>query len=141
MIRITPADKYFSLCIRERANWHCERCGSYFAEGRRMGLHCSHVHGRGKWSVRFDPQNATALCYGCHRYMGSQPLQHMDWIEARLGRVDYDALSERAQDASRGRLARKSVKAIATHYRQEQRRMQALREAGDTGRIEIVGWL
>ena len=41
-IKRTPADKAFSDCVRSASEWTCERCHTYYEEGRRMGLHCSH---------------------------------------------------------------------------------------------------
>lgn len=65
-IKIDKADRAFSLYIRERADWKCERCGN-----ESESLQCSHYFSRGKESTRFDPNNANALCYGCHQYFGS----------------------------------------------------------------------
>ena len=91
-------DKVFSEYIRTRDNWTCQRCQKYYnpeESNKRMGLHCSHYYGRGKWSVRFDPDNAVALCYGCHRYLGSNPADHLDFIKKRLGKEKFDRLIER----------------------------------------------
>lgn len=137
-IKITPADKYFSLCVRERAENRCERCGGSPESG---GLHCSHFHGRGKWGVRFDPDNATALCYGCHAYFGSNPELHRQWQKEKLGVYRFDALLERSNDATRGRVAKREAKEIAKHYREQHRQMTVKRETGETGRIEFVGYL
>jgi len=137
VIKITAADKWFSLCVRERAEWRCERCGNM---PDRRGLHCSHMHGRGKWSVRFHPANATALCMGCHLLFGGQPTQHHEWQLERLGRYTWAALGEAAQDLSRGRRAKREAKAIAAHYRAEYQRMAEMRAAGVAGRIQFVGW-
>ena len=41
-IKIDPADKYFSLYIRERDNNKCRKCGGT------SGLQCSHFQGRRK---------------------------------------------------------------------------------------------
>ena len=35
-------DAIFSLLIRERSSWCCERCGEFVVEGERQRLHCSH---------------------------------------------------------------------------------------------------
>lgn len=121
MLKITAADKAFSQCIRQRAGWRCERCGSQPAP---QGLHCSHFHGRGKWSVRFDPENAEALCYGCHRLMGSQPEAHRSRIIAKLGIYRFDALTERANNLALGRQAKRDQKAIAAHFRAQLTLMQ-----------------
>lgn len=89
-----------------------------------MGLHCSHFHGRGKWATRFDPDNAEALCYGCHSYMGAHPHLHRERIEDKLGRQLYDNVQERANDTKLGRLAKRSEKEIRAHYRAELRRLE-----------------
>jgi len=61
-----------------------------------MGLHCSHFHGRGKKSTRFDPENAVALCYGCHQHFHANPLEHTDWYKKRIGKESFDRLTLRA---------------------------------------------
>ena len=50
-----------------------------------MGLHCSHYVGRGRYSTRFEPLNAVALCYGCHRFFTSHPIDHTEFFKKRLG--------------------------------------------------------
>src|SRR5690349_13419351 len=66
-------DYWFSLCVRQRANWHCECCGNYYepwigknGEPANPGLHCSHYIGRANYATRFEPLNVFAHCYGCH---------------------------------------------------------------------------
>ena len=118
MIKITPADKWFSLCVRKRANWTCERCGTGYG-GPTQALHCSHFHGRGKYATRHDPRNAAALCFGCHRHMSSNPAEHFDWFLNRLGRYDFEALRERVQDQMIARECKRSLKQIAAHYKQQ----------------------
>lgn len=139
-IKITQADKYFSLCVRERAGWKCERCGRDTPDDKRMGLHCSHFHGRGKWSVRFDPENCEALCYGCHQHVGSHPPIHEYRALQRLGTLRFDALQGRAECTFNGRLAKRSQREIAAHYRAEHKRMLAERANGAIGRLEFAGW-
>ena len=125
-VKIKSADKWFSLCIRERANWTCERCGAICPDDKRMGLHCSHYHGRGKWATRFDPDNCRALCYGCHSYVGGNPDVHRGEIIERLGEGLYNLLVEKSNDNRLGRLAKRSEKEIAAHYRAEHKRMLEL---------------
>ena len=138
-IKIKAADKWFSLCIRERANWTCERCGTKCPEDRRMGLHCSHYHGRGKWATRFDPDNCRALCYGCHSYVGGNPTIHRRDMIERLGVGLYNLLLEKSNDNRLGRMAKRSEKEIAAHYRAEHKRMVEYRAfAGRTP--ELIGW-
>ena len=32
-VKITPADTAFGKCVKERASWRCERCGTQYQEG------------------------------------------------------------------------------------------------------------
>lgn len=138
-IKIKAADKWFSLCIRERANWACERCGTKCPDDRRMGLHCSHYHGRGKWSTRFDPDNCRALCYGCHSYVGGNPTIHRREMIEHIGAGLYNLLLEKSNDNRLGRIAKRAEKEIAAHYRAEHKRMLEYRAfAGRTP--ELIGW-
>ena len=134
-IKITAADKWFSQCIRHRADWSCERCGQHYPEGPgRKGLHCSHVVGRGSWATRHDAYNAFSLCYGCHNYLGSHPNQHIDWVLSQIGDGLYGIVKDRAQDTTLGRANKRDQKAISKHYRDELRRME--RE----GTRDLVSW-
>lgn len=90
-IKIDPADKAFSLYIRTRDNWTCQRCGKKY-EPPTSALHCSHFMGRGKEATRFDEENADSLCYGCHRYFTAQPAEHYQWQINRKGKKVVDSL-------------------------------------------------
>ena len=68
-IKITPADKAFSYCVKFRDKWTCQRCGKKHEVGSK-GLHCSHYWGRGKSATRRDLQNCISLCYPCHQLWG-----------------------------------------------------------------------
>ena len=139
-VKIRPTDRLFSLCVRERADWRCERCGTKCPDDKRMGLHCSHFHGRGKWATRFDRDNCRALCYGCHSYVGGNPTVHRAEILAALGDGLYQILQERSQDSRLGREAKRSEPEIRKHYKAELARMQAERLSGEVGRIEFDNW-
>lgn len=139
-IKVTAADKWFSLCVRERVGYVCERCGTFAPPERHKRLDCSHFHGRGKWSVRFDAENATALCMGCHLHVTANPIEHMAWMQERLGPYGFAALQERAQDIKRGRENRRAARDIAKHYKAELEVMRARRAHGESGRIEFVSW-
>lgn len=135
-IKITPADTAFSKCVKERADWRCERCGTQYQDGDR-GLHCSHGLSRGQWGVRFTGLNATAACYGCHQIEGGNWMQRMLSEEQRL------LLREMADDTYRGKTCRKTKGKgeIAAHYREQFDLMRQARECGVTGRIEFEDWL
>jgi hypothetical protein len=47
-------------------------------------------------STRHDPDNANALCYGCHQYFHGRPLEHVQWVKDRLGTRRFNLLTVRA---------------------------------------------
>ena len=100
-IRIDPLDTLFSQYKRRWAikEVHgCERCLTWKADYK--GLQCSHFFGRGRKSVRWDEDNAAALCMGCHAYFTAHPLEHVEWFKARLG-DKFDLLQARARTPAR----------------------------------------
>lgn len=90
-MKIDQADKYFSLWVRTRDGWTCQRCLKRY-EPPTSALHCSHFMGRAKENTRFEPLNATSLCYGCHIYFGSHPAEHYEFQVKRLGQKVIDQL-------------------------------------------------
>jgi hypothetical protein len=92
-IRRTQADVRFSLQIRERDAHKCKRCGSH---PHPMGLHCAHHFTRRTGATRFDPDNALALCYGCHQYLDSHPWEKEAFWRSEIGDERFDALAARA---------------------------------------------
>ena len=83
-MKIDKADQVFSLYIRTRANWTCERCLKYY-EPPTNSLHCSHFQGRRKENTRFDERNANALCFHCHQYFTANPAEHYAWQVEQKG--------------------------------------------------------
>lgn len=139
-VKRTPADDAFSLCVRERAGWTCEKCGKYYPEGAgRKGLHCSHYIGRGNWSVRLDRDNAESLCYGCHSHHGGTERRAREVLGDGL----WEILYERSVDTELGRAYRKTKGKgeVAKHFRAEYERMRASRMDGEIGRIEFENFL
>lgn len=80
-IRIDPLDQLFSKLIRA---WRrrCEICGKESTQ-----LH--HWKGRRHRSVRYDPDNAWSLCFGCHRKFHEDPSWAVEMQKKRLG-LRYD---------------------------------------------------
>lgn len=117
-LKITPADSAFSDCIRARAKWRCEICGTQYHPPT-AGLQCSHFFGRDYWAVRFDPDNALAACAHCHFRLGSDPDYHRAIFEKRLG-DRYDSLRARAYDSDLAKEYRhtKGKGEIARYYRE-----------------------
>lgn len=136
-IKRTCADDWFSKAIRMRSDFRCERCGAEH-ERNSMGLHCSHYMGRGNWATRFDVNNAFAHCYGCHSFLGANPSHFRGWVREVIGEAMQDEIEAKAKQPARG--LRKKVREIAKHYREEYRRLDALRMGGQSGRIELIGY-
>ena len=89
------ADDRFSKWVRARDRYTCQRCGAVHAPNSK-GLHCAHMFSRGKQSTRFDPENACALDYGCHRFLDTHPdLKREFWI-TWLGTEAFAALELRS---------------------------------------------
>jgi 5-methylcytosine-specific restriction endonuclease McrA len=108
-------DQEFSLMVRTRANWKCARCGGDFS-GNRDALHCSHFHSRRHKATRFDPENATALCFSCHWYLDHHPNVHRIWKLTQIGEERYEALAKRANT-----IAKLDLKTILECVRAETR--------------------
>lgn len=83
-VKLDTADRLFSLWIRTRDGWTCQRCETTYKPPTKA-LHCSHFFGRRKESVRFEPLNADSLCYGCHQHFTSHPSEHKAWQIDRKG--------------------------------------------------------
>lgn len=96
-VKRRKTDALFSQFIRERSHWLCEYCSKDF-KGRPGALHCSHYYGRGRESVRFDPDNCMALCAYHHHYLGHSDHHDMYKIimEKKLGKRGFDLLTLRA---------------------------------------------
>jgi len=140
-IKRTIADKWFSDCIRERANWTCEICHTYYPEGHRQGLHCSHFYSRGNWSIRFCVDNAFAHCFSCHNKFGGDPdFDTNDYYNSIFGEGMREILRQKKHDTGLGKLARKSVKPISKHYKKEYENMREKRMGGNIDRIEFVDY-
>lgn len=91
-MKLDPADIAFSLYIRTRDGWTCQRCGDYH-EPPTTRLQCSHFKGRRKEGTRFEPLNADALCDDCHRYFTLNPVEHEAWQIERKGQEVVDMLT------------------------------------------------
>ena len=138
LIKRWPADKYFSLCVRCRSDWTCEKCGKQYPEGHRQGLHCSHLISRANKNTRWCADAAFAHCYGCHQLLGSNPIDFVDWAISQLGEGLYEIVKDKSREQYKG--WKHDLGDISQHYRSEYRRMEALRNGGVTGRIEFTSW-
>lgn len=115
-IKISLADRLFSLYIRTRDKWTCRRCGT-FHEPPTSALHCSHFWGRGNRGTRWEPDNCIALCYGCHQYFESNKHgPYRDMMLKILGEKRYKTLEIQARTPTKvdERLIAKVLKKLLT---------------------------
>lgn len=126
-MKISTADKYFSLCIRESNNWTCERCGKEYLE-RSRGLHCSHIYSRTHRTIRWCKDNAQALCFYCHDWYGNNPADSGLWIAEILGEGHIQLLREKRD--SRIKVSKLEEKEIGKYYKGEYERMLSQRGMG-----------
>jgi hypothetical protein len=98
------------------------------------------VMSRGHWSVRFDPCNAVALCYGCHRITEQRrEVEFLPLVKRLFGDLEWDRVFADAMKPARS--IKRQVPVIAKHYRGQHEAMRKLRAAGSSGRLEFVGWM
>ena len=136
-VKINPADKWFSKCVREAAEWKCECCGTQYEEGT-SGLHCSHYFGRRANGVRYCPDNALSHCWGCHMKLGSNPDDFREWMVNKVGEGMIDILRQKREDIGLAKSIKKNLKDVAKHYKAEYERLKSLRMAGEKGQLDII---
>ena len=103
-IKRDAADKHFSDCVRERAEWTCEYSGLVDPDGQARGvsriLECAHIYGRRNKNIRWHPFNAFCLSHTAHRYLTENPMEFSTFVKLKLGIGQYDLLLERKNDLS-----------------------------------------
>lgn len=88
----SPADAAFADYIKRRDNYTCQKCGKVYPP-KSQGLQCSHHFSRRYYNIRFDPDNAMALCYHCHVYWYQKDIpEAARWLEQKLGKDKIDRL-------------------------------------------------
>tara|TARA_Y100000593_G_C4321132_1_gene343843 strand:+ start:1303 stop:1689 length:387 start_codon:yes stop_codon:yes gene_type:complete len=124
-IKRTKWDSVFSNLIRYRDDWTCQRCSKKYAEGS-QGLHCSHFFGRRSWATRLEEANAMALCYSCHIYIGSNPIEHVQLWESKFTKKEQ----LRIKDIHFRKLIKKRDIANDTTYQKLKARLAELKLNG-----------
>ena len=138
-IKLRPADRYFSYCVRERADYRCEACGRKYEAGPgRRALHCSHFFSRRHKATRFDGLNAAAHCFTCHQALGEDPVRFARWIEEHIGAGALAILDEKHRQICK--TSPGWWDEARDHYRHELKLMLLAREGGAQGRLEFQSW-
>lgn len=140
-IKRDSADAAFSDCVRERADWKCENdlCGRQFSESDRGSLQCAHIYGRRAKSIRQDPLNAFAFCFGCHQHFTENPLDFELFVKRKLGEGALNILNEKRQGLVK--YNKLFIKDCAAHYREQFKTMREKRKQGATGYLNFEGYI
>jgi 5-methylcytosine-specific restriction endonuclease McrA len=72
------ADRLFALAVKQRDGYICQACGK---TRENAVIECAHVVGRGELSIRFNLDNAMALCKGCHYAYTKSEANWRAWLE------------------------------------------------------------
>lgn len=138
-MRVWRADKWFSLCVRERAGWKCEACGREYPYGSDVrGLECSHYVGRASKSTRWTPGNCWALCTHCHFHFGGHPAEHYRFIVEKIGTEREQELFRKGKEVIK--ITKKDRESIAKYFKEQFESMRTKRDAGHKGRLEFKAW-
>ena len=119
-IRRDPLDALMSEYVRKRGIQRvggCERClkqchdivkddGTIYPAWKQ--LQCCHFHPRRLMSVRFDPDNTQALCFGCHQHFHENNKEHEAFTKRLLDEEQYSFLEGRMRQ--KGKPDRKAIK-------------------------------
>jgi len=136
-IKITPADKAFSKCIRAANNYTCYKCGTVYNKSS-TGLHCSHNFGRRHRTIRWCKENALSMCFGCHSWFEENPADSGQWLIDEIGEGAVQILREKRDSGVK--VTKLEEKDIAKHYREQLKLIEQRRNTGETGYIDFESW-
>ena len=143
-IKVTAADRWFSLAIREAANWTCASSGMVDPEAQAKGsskrLECCHFFGRRNKGTRWHVDNVVCLSHSEHRRFTENPADFTLWYQDYLGAGRYEMLLAKARDIRIKYSTQEQAKDIPKHYRDEDRRLRKERKQGETGILEIISY-
>jgi len=91
-------DRLFSQLILERDDRVCQWCGRGVPD---VKVDTSHIIPREILVLRWDPSNAVALCFSCHKKRGTSwhgsPLESVAWLRQTIGNERCDELIVKAK--------------------------------------------
>lgn len=137
MVKIKPADRDFSRCVREAHDWICEKCRSRHERGS-QGLHNSHIFSRRHRTIRWCKDNSQCLCFNCHNWYGGNPADSGAWVIVLKSTGFIDLLREKRD--SKVKVTKSEEKLIAKHYREQTKIIEQKRLNGETGFIDFESW-
>ena len=95
-IKEKKLDEIFSLFIRNKYNWTCERCGLRVKPPTNV-IQCSHFYSRSIRPTRFEEDNADCFCQKCHmQWENRKNAEYYDWKLKKLTLPRFEALKHKA---------------------------------------------
>jgi len=84
LAQVKIQDKEWSLKVRKKDNFRCQRCGYYHAKGR--SLNGAHIISRDNLKLRWSVNNGVCLCMTCHRWWAhTHPVEFTYWVAKKIG--------------------------------------------------------
>ena len=118
-MKLDELDILFSKFIRMRAVKRCGGCEKCLTPHKWQDLQCSHFFGRADKSTRWDEANGKGTCGGCHLYLDSHPLYHVQWMEQFLGEKEFELLQSRNRQ-----MGKPDKKMLTLYYQQEIKKLE-----------------
>lgn len=132
-IKNARIDDIFSRCVRESANWTCQKSGLVDpegqAKGRSQGMQCCHIYGRRTVSMRWWPDNAICMNSHWHRYYTENPLLFKERVLSIMGTDKCHALNQRFLRTDI-KYTDKDRRGIYEHFKKQYQIMRELRLDG-----------
>ena len=89
-------DALFSDYIRHRDKWTCQICKKQFHGKPAPGLEAAHCFSRASKLIRWNPDNAAAVCTWCHKFGPNALDRHegmkREWFKKRIGKKKFAML-------------------------------------------------
>ena len=126
-IKRDKRDAIFSLLIRERANWSCQRCNRQFERGA-ANLHCSHLFGRRHRAARWASWGAVAHCAACHFYLTEHPLEFAAWVNGHFTPSKAEIYRRRSKIIAN--FSKRDLESIYKHLKAEHKSILTWHQSG-----------
>lgn len=115
-MKVTEADRQFSLAIRTRDNWTCRHCGAHELPPTKF-IQCAHIYSRQIKATRYSADNAVTLCAKCHKWFTERPSEFHIWLVKELGQGHMDLLREKSNAIGSDSKATRAE--VSKHYREQ----------------------
>lgn len=96
LLTLTQADIKYSLWLRSKRNYTCEKCGIKDTPPTSF-IQCSHYIGRAEKATRYDEDNTDVFCDPCHKFFEKcKNGEYKTWKIKQLGEEKHKRLLQKA---------------------------------------------